>query len=116
MIIRFLISTVGTRPPDEEIVRNLCNDLNDEDTEKVVKEFTPESANLYTYRLKAEIPPMQTMYIKLGQDQEFSNYLQEQMAENLKAKKVITLDAGHIPMMSRPILLAEALKEFIKTC
>ncbi|MBK9566975.1 MAG: hypothetical protein IPO37_17935 [Saprospiraceae bacterium] len=38
--------------------------------------------------------------------------LQDKMAQNLRAQKVVTLDSGHLPMISKPKELAIILMNF----
>ena len=54
-----------------------------------------------------------TLYIKLTEDKGFSVQLQDKMIRNLNAQKVVTLDSGHLPMISKPKELSEILNNFI---
>jgi hypothetical protein len=39
--------------------------------------------------------------------------LQDRMAKNLNANKILTLDSGHLPMISKAKQLAIILSEFV---
>ena len=52
-------------------------------------------------------------YIKLNKDKGLSVQLQDKMIKNLNAQKVVTLDSGHLPMISKPKELSEILNNFI---
>ena len=40
--------------------------------------------------------------------------LQDKMIKNLTTQKVVTLDGGHLPMISKPKELSDILNNFIK--
>lgn len=43
----------------------------------------------------------------------FPVQLQDKMIKNLTAQKVVTLDSGHLPMISKPKELSEILNGYI---
>lgn len=111
----FLSATMrimGTKPPDGMLRNSLCHGVSDAQTDRVVEEFTPESRRLYTDSCNASVPNVRTLYIKTTEDKEFSNSLQDAMAENLDADDVATIGSGHLPMLSHPESVAEAVNDF----
>ena len=111
-IMPVILRLSGTSPPRKVIEKELCNDLSAEQRDKVVKEFTPESAALYTTRFHYQIPPAKRLYVKLTNDNSLPVSLQEKMALNLKADIVREIHSGHLPMISQPVKLAGIISEF----
>ncbi len=112
LILRFM----GTQPPDDMIRTSLCNDLTDVQSEKIVARFTPESRALYTSKINFRTLPKNKMYIKLTRDQAISTSIQQNMIDNLGATHIEELDSGHLPMLSRPVELANIINEFANQC
>lgn len=113
LIMPLILRLAGTRPPAAAIRKGLCSDLDEERTAKVVRSFVPESRSLYTDPCGVPPPRTRKRYIKLGRDREFPPGLQEAMARNLGDAGIETLDSGHLPMLSRPQELADALNRFV---
>lgn len=107
-ILRF----VGTRPPERIIRGSLCAELTDEHADRIVTEFVPESRYLYTDPVDGIIPDVPTRYIQTSSDKSITPDQQSAMATTLGADDVVTLDTGHLPMLSQPDELATALDEF----
>ena len=103
----------GTKPPQKSIESELCNDLTAEQTSKIVNEFVPESRALYITKINFTLPDTNLLYIKLKNDRSMSNTLQDKMAKNLNANKIITINSGHLPMMSKAKQFAVILSDFI---
>lgn len=108
----FFLNIFGTRPPTKNIQSELCSDLKKEQCSKIISRFTPESKSLYTTRINYWSLPKATLYIKLTKDKAFSIDIQEKMARNLKAKEIVELESGHLPMLSQPEELAKILNDF----
>ena len=116
LIIPLIMKLAGTIPPKSAIENGLCNDLNPSQTKKVVEQFTAESQYLYTENSKTKIPNIKKLYVELTNDKEFSESVQKKMAENLNCKNIVTIESGHLPMLSVPEKLAGILNEFIDSC
>ena len=114
LIVPILLNFFGTKPPSKTLEAELCNDLTPEQTHKIVNEFTPESKNLYTTKVNFKIPQIPRLYIKIEQDNSIPANLQDKMASNLKADKIVSINSGHLPMLSQPQQLAKILNEFVK--
>lgn len=114
ILLSVLIKILGTEPPDFSIQQSYCNDLNQAQAEEVIRNYTAESPALYKDKCNASVPAENKMYIKLINDEEFSDELQEKMIVNLNPEQVIPLHSGHLPMMSCPKELAGIINEFVK--
>jgi hypothetical protein len=86
--------------------------LTAEQTLKIVNEFTPESKALYLTKINFNLPDTNRLYIKLKNDKTMPSTLQDKMAKNLNANKIITIDSGHLPMISKAKQLAGFLSAF----
>ncbi|TYP68955.1 alpha/beta fold hydrolase [Paenibacillus methanolicus] len=116
---RVLVSTVlrlaGTKPPAAAIRQGLCHDLTSAQTESVVAGFKPESIRVYTDGCEAGVPEVPRMYVKLTQDRELDQRLQDRMALQLAAHRTVSLPSGHLPMLRMPEELSRTLMEFMAT-
>lgn len=113
LLMPLILNLFGTKPPQKVIEQTLCNDLTSEQTSEIVKRFTPEAKLLYTTKVNYTNLEIKSLYIKLTNDKGFPVQLQDKMIKNLTAQKVVTLDSGHLPMMSKPKELSEILNGFI---
>lgn len=114
LIMPILLNFFGTKPPSKTLEAELCNDLTPEQTHKIVNEFTPESKNLYTTKVNFKIPQIPRLYIKMELDNSIPANLQDKMASNLKADKIVSINSGHLPMISQPKQLTRILIEFMQ--
>lgn len=106
-----ILGLLGTRPPESSIRSSLCRDLDPNLAEKIVREFTPEVKKLYTAKIEFTLPGTDRLYIKTTRDDLPENY-QDRMAANFGADTVMALDSGHLPMLSHPKALADAIGRF----
>lgn len=113
LLMPLMLNLFGTKPPQKVIEQTLCNDLTSEQTSEIVKRFTPEAKLLYTTKVNYTNLEIKNLYIKLTNDKGFPVQLQDKMIKNLTAQKVVTLDSGHLPMISKPKELSEFLNGFI---
>ncbi|WP_158855881.1 alpha/beta fold hydrolase [Lunatibacter salilacus] len=113
LIMPIILRFFGTKPPQKSIERELCNDLTSEQASKIVKDFTPESKVLYKTKITFNLPDTKRLYIKLENDKAMRGDFQDKMAKNLKAEKIITIDSGHLPMISKAKELAAILSDFV---
>ncbi|MCH8536059.1 MAG: alpha/beta hydrolase [Flavobacteriaceae bacterium] len=114
LIMPLILNLFGTKPPQKAIEQTLCNDLTSEQTSEIVKRFTPEAKLLYTTKVNYKNFEIKKLYIKLTNDKEFPLKLQDKMIKNLTTRKVVTIDSGHLPMISNPKELSLILSDFIK--
>lgn len=113
LLMPLILNLFGTKPPQKVIEQTLCNDLTSEQTSEIVKRFTPEAKLLYTTKVNYANLEIKNLYIKLTNDKGLPVQLQDKMIKNLTAQKVVTLDSGHLPMLSKPKELSEILNGFI---
>lgn len=114
IMTNFLVKFAGTKPSKAAIIKGYCNDLTPDQTKRVVEKFTPEAKSIYYERISTKIPEVKKMYIKLLNDKELSVELQDKMAKNLKADKVIAFNSGHLPMLSISGQLTSVIHDFVK--
>lgn len=113
VVQRATLQFAGTRPPKSVIRWSLCAELIEEQADRVVAEFVPESRYLYTDPGDGCIPEVQTRYIQTEMDKAVTPEKQSKMATTLETDDIVTLETGHLPMLSRPDELASALNEFL---
>jgi pimeloyl-ACP methyl ester carboxylesterase len=113
ILMPLILKVFGTKPPQKVIESELCNDLNPSQTEIITREFTPESRALYTSKIFFSLPDVSRLYIKLTNDKSIPDTLQDSMAVNFDANKVITIDSGHLPMLSASLRLAGIINKYI---
>ena len=116
LIVPLIMKLAGTKPPKSAIEKGLCNDLNPSQTKEIVENFTAESKDLYIEKSKSNIPNTNKLYVELTNDKEFPVPTQEKMSVNLKCKNIVSLESGHLPMLSVPEKLSGILNEFINDC
>jgi len=102
---------------DEETTRSMfCNDMDEEQALFVLDRTGTEAAVVLAEPVtRAGIPPeLPKTFVKLLQDQSLPPDHQDVLVENLRASpggdvNVVTIDAGHDVMISRPKELADVL-------
>lgn len=112
VVQRAMLRFAGTRPPRSVIWWSLCAELIGEQADRVVAEFVPESRYLFTDSVDGAIPEVQRRYIQTSMDRSMTPGQQTRMATALGTDDIVTLETGHLPMLSRPDELASALNEF----
>jgi pimeloyl-ACP methyl ester carboxylesterase len=116
LIVPLILKIAGTKPPIVAIKNGLCNNLNPEQTKTVIENFTAESKYLYIENSKSKIPNTKKLYIAMNNDKEFAFTVQKKMAKNLNCENIVTLNSGHLPMLSIPEKLSEVLNKFAYSC
>jgi len=108
-----MMSLGGTKPPDSEILRSYCNDLTREEADQVLTRYVPESLMLYTQSADCELPAgIPKFYVKLSKDKCLSDSLQMRMIRHMDADRIVTIDAGHLAMISEPKKIADLLNSW----
>ncbi|MDQ6422822.1 alpha/beta hydrolase [Paenibacillus sp. LHD-117] len=115
MMFSAILTLAGTKPPEAAIRAGLCNDLAAEQSDQVVRGFLPEAVRLYKERCEAVSPKLPSLYVKLLNDREFPADLQDRMIAGLHEPLVAELNTGHLPMISDPNGVREALVRFRET-
>lgn len=112
LILRLLfrLKQNGLTPSPAMIRRELCNDLDEADAERVVARYEAEMPGLYL----SAAGPMPTRprcsYIRLLKDRSVPIALQDAMIARLPVPRVDDVDAGHLAMLSAPAALAAVLE------
>jgi pimeloyl-ACP methyl ester carboxylesterase len=114
MFASAMMRLLGTKPPDFAIRDGLCNDLPAELTDQIVRQFIPESIHVYTERVKASLPNVPRLYVKLSKDKQLSFSLQNQMISNLAPQEIRSMETGHLPMLANPEGLLKTLTDFMR--
>lgn len=113
ILMSVILRIAGTKPPKTSIRSGLCNDLSEEQTEAIVKSYTPEAKRLFTDPVHVALPAVPTLYAKLADDKELSPASQDKMISNLSSPAVRTLNTGHLPMLSAPGELRAIIDKFM---
>jgi pimeloyl-ACP methyl ester carboxylesterase len=118
LVIRALLRLQAwSLPPPRALLRRalrrtLCNDLDEVTTQVVLERFVPaEAPALFLEPMSyAGMPDVPCAYIKLLRDRSsLPTRVQERMAATFASTQLLTLDAGHTAMLSRPRELAQQL-------
>ena len=108
---------------DEDTTRSMfCNDMDEEQARFVLDRTGTEAAAVLAEPVtRAGIPPaLPKTFVKLQQDQSLPPDRQDVLVDNLRAcpggnVDVVTIDAGHDVMISRPKELADVLNAIART-
>lgn len=114
---RWVLSTVmrfaGTRPPDSAIRRGLAHGLDDQITDRIIADFTPESPGLYRDRTTHGAWSGWRGYVRTTSDRELPLALQQRCVQRLGAAWHEDLDTGHLPMIEQPHAVAGLIARFL---
>lgn len=103
----------GLKPPAKIAQKALCNDMEDQAGKNIVDRMVGEAPCLFLDRV-SWILPDKAVYIRLLQDRtDLSPELQLKMAAMIQNCRVINLNSGHLPMLSQPIAIADALNSVV---
>jgi|SRR5882672_7557031 len=107
----------GLKPPATIITSSYSNDLDKKESAELLERYAYESPKIFSApvvwdKIPQDIP---RYYIKFTNDKSgFSSSQQEEMAKKLQAKKVFSLDTGHLGMISKPKEFAKILNSLLK--
>ena len=115
LMMQLIFNLAGTRPPESMIKKGLCEGVNNEDADRVVKDFRQEAVRLYTDSTSiTPLPTCPNLYISTSADKNLPLVLQERIAKNLSNTTVVTVDSGHLPMISHPAEVATYINNFLR--
>ncbi|GAA1562084.1 hypothetical protein GCM10009789_14100 [Kribbella sancticallisti] len=114
LIVRAAVRLAGTKPPEKAIRAGLAAGLEESLVERIVREFKPESAELYRDTVAPRTFPAHRGYLTTTADKEFPPALQQTYAKNLDPTWTHSLPTGHLPMLSTPADLSLAIKQFVE--
>ncbi len=95
------------RPPDRVIEKATCNDLDEEAKALVLKNYTYESLHLFVDPVTWSVPDATPkLYVRTTKDQSLLPAFQDKMIANAQPIRVVEMETGHLPMLSKPKELA----------
>lgn len=115
LIVRAVIRLAGTKPPEKVIRAGVAAGLEESLVDRIVREFSPESAALYRDTVAERTFPARRGYLTTTADKEFPVALQEVYAKNLDPTWTHSLPTGHLPMLASPGDFSLALKTFLES-
>lgn len=108
------INSMGTRPPDKSIRRDLCAKVRPDQTKRIVAEFAAESKNVYLEPVSARTFPAASGYVVTTKVRAFPARRQQRYSDQLAGGVHRVIKAGHLPMLEQPGSLAGILREFFE--
>lgn len=106
----FALKPRGLRPGAAMLRHELCNDLDAATTAELLERYEAEFPGLYlTPTDRPAAPPAVASYVRLARDQSLPPARQDRMRARLPGAALLELDAGHMPMLSRPEQLARLI-------
>lgn len=103
----------GLLPSEAMIQKELCTDLDAEDSTRVVDQYQAEFPGLYLTPIAAP-PRCRSVYVMLSKDKCISPSRQTKMIARLEKPSVVEIKSGHLVMLSHPEKLAEAIFGILK--
>ncbi|MGB0651768.1 MAG: alpha/beta fold hydrolase [Thermoplasmatota archaeon] len=113
LFMRAILRILGTDPPEGLLRKGVCSDLDQERTDRIVADLRPESRRYFTDGSPpgAPSPGAARRYIHLTEDKGLPPTSQRKQAARLGGD-VVELPGGHMPMLTRPEELVDALISF----
>lgn len=109
-VVSAVTRVLGTRPPAGMLRKGLARGLPDDVADRLVRDFAPESQELYRDPVgRVAYPPLRG-YLRTGDDPDFPLALQDRYAATLGTDRVETLPTDHVPMLADPAGTAAALE------
>ncbi|WP_250000212.1 alpha/beta fold hydrolase [Actinoplanes sp. M2I2] len=112
-VLRAAMRFAGTRPPDAAIRRGLAYGLENRTTDRIIADFAPESAALYSDKVARRPWNVRRGYVFTEADRELPMAMQRRSAQRLGPEWTNQLDTGHLPMIENPRALAGSITEFL---
>lgn len=112
-VMGLMLRLAGTSVPESSIRKSLCSGLSDDQAQRIVDSFTPESRAFYTTPVQFSRPKVPAMYIVLTDDHEFTTPFQHSMAARMNAKTV-EIHGGHLSMISHADEVAAHITAFAR--
>jgi pimeloyl-ACP methyl ester carboxylesterase len=113
LVLGAVLRVAGTRPPEKAIRTGLAAGLPPGTADRVVADFSPESARLYRDATGPRVVPGRRGYVHTSADRELSPAVQQASADRLDATWTSSLPTGHLPMLEAPAALAGAIQGFL---
>lgn len=108
-----VMRVAGTRPPDSAIRKTLAHGVEEQTTDRLIADFTPESQGFYRDRIGRQPWNGRRGSVTTTSDRELPLALQRRFAVNLGANWHRELATGHLPMLENPEALAGIITSFL---
>lgn len=108
----FWLNPRGLRPSPAMLLREMGEDLTEAQRCELVARHRPEQGGLFLEPAPASGAGIRRAYVLCTKDRSIAPCLQARCAERLRAE-VLSIEAGHLPMLSRPGDLVGLLSETI---
>ncbi len=103
------------RPPDRVIGKVACNDLDDETKALVLRRYVHESLHLFVDPIEWSVPAsVPKLYVRTTKDLSLLPAFQDKMIVNAQPVRVVEMETGHLPMLSKAKQLAGYLNEVLQ--
>lgn len=111
--VLFWFNPRGLRPSEAMLRKQLCNGLDEEATQQVIRRFQPEHAGLFLTPVgpPASVP---SVYVRLTDDRSVPPGQQLAMASTLPGTEIVELQSGHMPMLAKPQELAAIITNAVE--
>lgn len=113
-ILGAAMRVAGTRPPDSAIRKTLAHGIDDQTTDQLIADFTPEPQSYYRDRTDKQTWDGRKGYVITTNDREIPSALQRRFSMNLGAKWQRELATGHLAMVENPEALGETITQFLE--
>ena len=114
LAMRVANGTGPVRPPDRVIEKAVCNDLSEEDKKLVLEKYTYESLHLFVDKVEWSISDaVPKLYVKTTKDHSLLPAFQDRMIAHAQPVRVVEMETGHLPMLSKPQELAAHLNSLL---
>ena len=112
-MLGMVMRLAGTRPPDSAIRRGLAHGLDNQATDRIIADFTPESPGLYRDKVARHSWSGRRGYVLTNHDRGLPIALQRRCAQRLGAAWRDDLDTGHLPMIEAAQALTGSIVRFL---
>ena len=107
----YIVRPAGLLSPEAENRETLCNDLDDETTAWFLSQRVPEAPRLLLDPVPSATFPegIPLHYVRLLEDRSITDRARDRMIGDLPKVRLHDMDTGHLPMLSKPAVLASLL-------
>lgn len=108
----------GARAPDRLFKASSGSGIDDRVLEtEILPRLVPEAPRLFLDPLRwSQARQVARTYVRLNQDRDIAPDLQDRVIDGLQPVDVVSLDSGHLPMVTCPLELAAAINAAAARC